>query len=221
MLIPRNCLKAVSLAMAKADVRYYINGMLVECNGATVRLVATDGPRLHIIDVPQPEVDPADPKPAARLDEGVIVPRALIDWALKNSKKGQTIELTVIPAPPVPDTPKPGTPVPALLKLTANGASMTGTAIDGRFPDYSRVIPNELSGKIGQFNPAYVSDACAAVLELADVRKGVTYAPELKHNGTSAALMVYERFAAVIMPWRTSDDAGIDPGLLAPLPPVA
>jgi DNA polymerase III sliding clamp (beta) subunit (PCNA family) len=210
MLIPRNCLKAVSLAMAKDDIRYYLNGMLVECNGQTVRLVATDGYRLHIMDVPQPE--PAEGEAACpALPEGVIVPRALVDWALKNSKKGQIIELTVIPDPPAP-----GTPAVPVLQITANSASMTAPALDGQFLDYLRVLPHELSGEAGQFNPAYVSDAYAAVLELADVRKNVTYAAELKHNGDGAALMVYERFAAVIMPWRITE-ADIDPGLLAPI----
>ena len=53
MNIPRNALKAVSLAMANRDVRFYLNGLLIQCSGRTVRLVATDGHRLHMIDLPQ------------------------------------------------------------------------------------------------------------------------------------------------------------------------
>jgi DNA polymerase III sliding clamp (beta) subunit (PCNA family) len=217
MLIPRNALKAVSFAMAKDNIRYYLNGMLVECNGQTVRLVATDGHRLHIMDVPP--LEPENGGDTIPLPKPVIVPRSLIDWALKNSKKGQAIELTVMP---VPDA----SPVP-VLKITANVFSMTEPAIDGRFPDYLRVLPHTLSGETAQFNPAYVSDAYAAVLELADRPKGEYVAAPLRHNGDGAALMVYERFAAVIAPWPTSRadkaaaPADIDPALLAPLPPVA
>jgi len=215
MLIPRNALKAVSLAMAVNDVRQYLNGMLVECNGQTVRLVASNGHRLHLMDVPRPVPAEGEP-PLPPLADPVIVPRSLIDWALKNSKRGQTVELSVCPAPSVPDNPAA---MPVIV-VTCNGASKAAQAIDGRFPDYSRMIPHTLSGEVGQFNPAYVSDAYAAVLELAGVRKGRTYAAELKHNGTSCALMVYGRFAAVIMPWRTNE-AEVDPGLLAPLPGVS
>jgi len=215
MLIPRNALKAVSLAMAVNDARQYLNGMLVECNGQTVRLVASDGSRLHLMDVPRPVPAEGEP-PLPPLADPVIVPRSLIDWALKNSKRGQTVELTVCPAPVLP---RPLAAMPVIV-VTCNGASKAGQAIDGQFPDYWRMIPHTLSGEVAQFNPAYVSDAYVAVLELADVRKGVTYAAELKHNGMSCALMVYGRFAALIMPWRT-DEADIDPGLLAPLPGVS
>ena len=40
-------IRAVSFAMAKKDLRFVLNGMLVETNGADVRLVCCDGHRLH------------------------------------------------------------------------------------------------------------------------------------------------------------------------------
>ncbi len=206
MFIPRTALKAVSLAMAKNDVRYYLNGMLLESSGDTVRLVATDGARLHMIDIEQSE-------PTAPLPDGVIIPRELVEWALKNStKRAPGITVRVVPTPPADD----GKARPPVITVTAGSASMSAPAVDGRFPDYLRVIPTDLSGETGQFNPTYVADAYAAVLELADLRKGQTCAPQLQHNGTGPALMTFGRFAAVIMPWRCGKDT-IDLRLLYPV----
>lgn len=201
MYTPRNALKAVSYAMARNDKRYYLNGMRMECNGDTVRLVATDGARMHLMDIEQKG-------PAAPLPAGVIMPRELVDWALKNStKRAPGITVRVVPTPPADD----GTARPPVITVTAGGASMSAPAVDGRFPDYGRVIPRDLTGETGQFNPRYVLDAYLAVLELAP-----SAAPELQHNGEGPALMTFDRFAAVIMPWRCSEDA-IDARLLAPV----
>lgn len=213
MKIARNVLKAASLAMAVKDVRFYLVGMLIECNGRTARLVATDGDRMHIADAHQAT-------PCAPLAAPVIVPRALIEWALKNSKPGQSIELTATPQPPVGSA-----PVPPLITVTAGGASMSGPAIDGVFPDYSRVIPRTPpSGKVAQFNPRYVLDAYTAVIEFAGSKPGENIVT-LQHDGPNAAgFMAYGdsgrgAFVAIIMPWRgAASMAGIDDSLLASLP---
>jgi len=192
MNIPRNALKAVSLAMAVRDVRKYLNGTLVQCSGRTVRLVATDGHRLHMMDLPQDV-------PCPPLVEGVIIPRALIEWALKNSKPGQSVQVTIDGG---------------MVKIAASGASMSGAAIDERFPDYSRILPREApSGIVAQFNPRYVLSAYEAVKEL--IPKLI---PLLRHNGPYAAATVsYERFLAVIMPLRVTLDHAPDARLFSPV----
>lgn len=48
ILIPKNSLKAMSLLASKQDIRYYLNGVLVESNSEHTRLVATDG---HLLGV--------------------------------------------------------------------------------------------------------------------------------------------------------------------------
>lgn len=195
MNIPRNALKAVSLAMANSAVRFYLNGMLIRCSGRTVRLVATDGHRLHMIDLPQ-EV------PCPPLVEGVIVPRALIDWALKNSKPGQFVQITTDGA---------------AVTIAAGGASMSGAAVDGTYPEYSRILPRGIpTGEVAQFNPQYVSDAYAAVKELAG--KGEPLFPTLLHNGRyNPATVAYERFLAAIMPLRETMGYAPDARLFAPV----
>lgn len=208
MFIPRTALKAVSLAMARNDIRHYLNGLLLESSGDTIRLVATDGARMHLMEIEQS-------KPTAPLPDGVIMPCALVEWALKNStKRAPGITVCVVPTPPADD----GTARPPVITVTAGSASMSAPAVDGRFPGYLCVIQRDLTGETGQYNPTYVADAYAAVRELA----GEPVAPQLQHNGTRPALMTFGRFAAVIMPWRAgiardgTPDA-IDPRLLYPV----
>lgn len=199
--IPRNALKAISLAMARNNICYYLNGLLLESSGDTVRLVATDGARMHLMDIEQSE-------PTAPLPDGVIIPRELVEWALKMpTKRAPGVTVSVVPTPPADN----GAARPPVITVTAGSASMSAPAVDGRFPDYLCAIPRDLTGEAGQFNPRYVLDAYLAVLEIAP-----SAVPELQHNGTGAALMTFGRFAAVIMPWRCSEDT-IDARLLAPV----
>jgi len=195
MIVPRSALKAVSLAMAVKGIRKWLNGMLIQCSGITVRLVATDGHRLHMMDIPQDI-------PCPPLVEGVIVPRAMIEWALKNSKPGMSVQVTIDGG---------------MVKIAASGAIMSGAAIDERFPDYSRILPREApSGIVAQFNPRHVSDAYTAAMEL--IPKYEELIPLLRHNGPHAAATVsYERFLAVIMPLRVTLDHAPDARLFSPV----
>lgn len=194
MKTPRNALKAVSLAMASRDTRKYLNGLLIQCSGRTVRLVATDGHRLHMMDLPQDV-------PCPPLVEGVIVPRALIEWALKNSKPGQSVQITTDGA---------------TVTIAAGGSGMSGAAIDWAPLDYDRVLPRGIpTGEVAQFNPQYVSDAYAAVGELAG--KGEKLSPTLRHNGLGGATVAYGRFLAVIMPLRVTLDHAPDARLFDPV----
>jgi DNA polymerase-3 subunit beta len=60
-------LEKTHFSMAQQDVRYYLNGMLLEAEGKTLRGVATDGHRLALAEVPMEK--------AASHGEQVIVPR--------------------------------------------------------------------------------------------------------------------------------------------------
>jgi DNA polymerase-3 subunit beta len=105
-------------SMASQDVRYYLNGMSFEADGHKLRTVATDGHRLAVSDV-----DVGQP-----LDNlQVIVPR-----------KG-VLELVRL---------LDQDDAPVQLQIGANnirakvmGFSFTCKLVDGRFPDYRRVIP--------------------------------------------------------------------------------
>lgn len=109
-------------AMAQQDVRYYLNGLLLETEGTRVRAVATDGHRLAVCEA-------AGSDDAGDDNYQIIVPRKAIQELVRMLGDSQeTIELTV-----------------GKLALQAQVGSirLTSKLVDGRFPDYTRVIPDE------------------------------------------------------------------------------
>lgn len=121
--LPRGTLKhlidATSFAMAQQDVRYYLNGMLLELRSNLVRTVATDGHRLAVCsrsaDI---EVEPA---------HKLIVPR-----------KG-VLELVRL----LDDSDEPVSLTLGASHVRAHTGDFTFTSklVDGKFPDYERVVP--------------------------------------------------------------------------------
>jgi len=107
-------------SMAQQDVRYYLNGLLFEVDGKVARAVATDGHRLAMSQVPLE----ADEKLATQ----VIVPRKAV-LELQRLSGGQGSVQIVIGA--------------NHIRIQFGDIRFTSKVIDGRFPDYSRVVPAE------------------------------------------------------------------------------
>ena len=175
-------IKAVSHAMAKGDIRYYLNGMLVEHNGIETRLAATDGHRLHLVRI---EHD------SALVSEPVkyIVPRDFILQLIKTKFSKYAIKQVTLTF--------------SDMKVAAalpNGDEIISKLIDGVFPDYCRVIPKNLSGEYAYLNPEYQLDA---VNGLIDYSENKTITVKIKHNGEGTAALAYENYLAVIMPVRS------------------
>ncbi len=121
--IPENTLKGLldrtHFAMAQQDVRYYLNGLLLSLRSDRVRCVATDGHRLALSDA-DINVD---------VDEAIqaIIPRKGVTELVRllgNSDAEIRLMLSN-----------------KHLRLQLPGLSFTTKLIDGRFPDYERVIP--------------------------------------------------------------------------------
>jgi DNA polymerase III subunit beta len=115
----KGLLSHTAFAMAQQDVRYYLNGLLLEVTAEHVTTVATDGHRLAIARL------------AAALGSGeysVIVPRKAVTELsrLISDEEGEvTVRLGA-----------------NNIELTFDGLRFTSKLIDGRFPDYQRVIPS-------------------------------------------------------------------------------
>ena len=112
-------------SMAQQDVRYYLNGMLLETGGNHLRAVATDGHRLALC---QAELA------GDKLDEQqVIVPRkGVLELQRLLSGDGDlNIELGS-----------------NHIRIQLDGIRFTSKLIDGRFPEYDRVIPKESSNEL-------------------------------------------------------------------------
>ncbi len=119
----RKLLEATAFSMAQQDVRYFLNGVLLELKGDTIRAVATDGHRLA--------------KSEARLAAGdfkhrqAIVPRkAVLEMQrfLEDEDRELTLEMN-----------------PNHIRLHGATSTLTTKLIDGRFPDYETVMAQTLS----------------------------------------------------------------------------
>jgi len=112
-------------SMAQQDVRYYLNGMLLETGGKHLRAVATDGHRLALCEA---ELD------GGTLNEQqVIVPRkgVLELQRLMDGEGDLNIELGA-----------------NHVRIQLKDIRFTSKLIDGRFPEYDRVIPKESSNEL-------------------------------------------------------------------------
>ena len=112
-------------SMAQQDVRYYLNGMLLETGGKHIRSVATDGHRLALC---QAELDGAD-----LTEQQVIVPRKGV-LELQRLLSGEGSVDVVLGANHV--------------RIHLDGIRFTSKLIDGRFPEYERVIPRDSSNEV-------------------------------------------------------------------------
>ncbi len=108
-----------SFAMAQQDVRYYLNGMLLDVEPGALKSVATDGHRLAICDFGgEVEIE------AARQ---IIVPRkGVVELGRLMSDAGDDVELEL---------------AKNHLRVDLGQTRLTTKLIDGRFPDYQAVIP--------------------------------------------------------------------------------
>ncbi|MDR1423597.1 MAG: DNA polymerase III subunit beta [Azoarcus sp.] len=126
--VPQKTFKAqlalVAYAMAQQDIRYYLNGLLLIADGKTLTAVATDGHRLAYA---ENELDAAVPQKSE-----VILPRKTI------------LEL----ARQIGDTDDPVDVVLAGNQAVFRFGSVEFVTklIDGKFPDYQRVIPRDHPG---------------------------------------------------------------------------
>jgi DNA polymerase III subunit beta len=116
----RRLIEKTQFSMANQDVRYYLNGMLLEVAGPVVRTVATDGHRLALCEL---TIDEADASP-----QQVIVPRkGVLELQRLIGENGEcTLEIGS-----------------NHLRVELGGIRLTSKLIDGRFPDYDRVIPKQ------------------------------------------------------------------------------
>lgn len=120
--VPQKTLKMlinqVHFAMAVHDIRYYLNGILFVAEGKSLTLVATDGHRLALA---QATLDVEIPK------QEVILPRKTV-LELQRLLKDE-------------DTPIEMRFAGNQAKFSFSGMEFVTKLVEGKFPDYNRVIP--------------------------------------------------------------------------------
>lgn len=129
--IPANALveamSASSFSMANQDVRYYLNGMLFELTKEFLFTVGTDGHRLAMSKLPIPAEE--------RTPKQVIIPRKSVMEMTKLIGAVGTSDITL-------------TLGQNHLRIAMADLIMTTKLIDGKFPDYKRVIPKANPHKV-------------------------------------------------------------------------
>jgi DNA polymerase-3 subunit beta len=108
-----------AFAMAQQDVRYYLNGMLWELKSGRLRVVATDGHRLAMCTLPGTIEVPEDTQ--------VILPRKGVIELSKLLLEDEAQIAVVIGS--------------NHIRATTTDFTFTSKLVDGKFPDYQRVLP--------------------------------------------------------------------------------
>ncbi|MBV9790453.1 MAG: DNA polymerase III subunit beta [Chloroflexi bacterium] len=121
----REAINQVAFAAATDDTRPVLAGVLFKLQGNTITFSATDGFRLAVktIDLPEP----------ARVAQEVIMPaRALIELGRIIGDSENPVDITI-------------TPNGSQVLFHTDNVDLVSRLIDGKFPDYQRIIPKQYS----------------------------------------------------------------------------
>ena len=136
--------------MAVHDIRYYLNGILFVAEGTQLSLVATDGHRLAFASA---TLDVAVPK------QEVILPRkTVIELQRLLSDAEGDIEMQF---------------ANNQAKFTFDGMEFVTKLVEGKFPDYNRVIPKNHQNKITLGRTALLQTLQRTAILTSDKFKGV------------------------------------------------
>lgn len=169
-------LAAIRLFAGEHDVRYYLNGVSVQTDRGQTLLVATNGAALGVCR--SMSVDGETPVP----DFGV--PNDDVDAIVKAAKARRLTHVEIIPSGDRFET----------------NVGVFFKPLDGKFPDWRRVIPAAVTGEAAQFDPQYVT-RCAKAAKVLGRRDSMLW---IDHNGTGSALVRvpdHPEFVGVIMPF--------------------
>ncbi len=146
----RHLINQVHFAMAVHDIRYYLNGILFIAEGKLLTLVATDGHRLALA---QSTLETEIPK------QEVILPRKTV-LELQRLLKDE-------------DTPIEMRFAGNQAKFGFSGMEFVTKLVEGKFPDYNRVIPKGHKNKITLGRAPLLSCLQRAAILTSEKFKGV------------------------------------------------
>ena len=118
-------IEKTAFAMAQQDVRYYLNGLLLEVDAEQIRTVATDGHRLALSQL--------DHKSDIDGSRQIILPRKGVQELLR-LLSSEDNQITVAIGK-------------NHLRVNLANLQFTSKLIDGRFPEYQRVLPEECDNR--------------------------------------------------------------------------
>ena len=156
--VPQKALKdlinQVHFAMAVHDIRYYLNGILFVAEGKSLTLVATDGHRLALA---QATLDVEIPK------QEVILPRKTVlelQRLLKDDKDSADGMIEIRFAG-------------NQAKFSFSGMEFVTKLVEGKFPDYNRVIPKNHKNVVTLGRVPFLASLQRAAILTSEKFKGV------------------------------------------------
>jgi hypothetical protein len=210
MEIPCAVLRAALLFAASQDVRYYLNGVLLETNadGTEVMVVATNGKILFACPVNQDEKTPVDPQ----LPRQIILERQELISILKGGHFlricGVDSEFNAARAYLTSES-RVSSPANAVRK------GLIGI-INGRYPDWTRVVPSPLRAEQGTaiFDGEYLGIIKKAQVLLRGSRKYASM-PFFKSTGPESSGIAYfmgeYKAIGIVMPLRVDAKHSVPP----------
>ena len=182
----RNKLKAAARFMAVQDIRFYLNGLLIESNPMQSRIVATDG---HTLFASRDDAKCDNAGSFTGIMPADTV-KAILAWKAPHKSAN--------------DTPVVLTTCDDLAgehRAAWAGNICVFRLIDGKFPDYARVVPATLDAGVSFFQPEYLLRCTKAAIDLNTSAKGM-FAFKCAQDGAGVAVFSPQSFA-VLMPIKT------------------
>lgn len=181
--VKASAIKAVSLAMARGDVRERLNGLYVEVSPTSAHLVATDNYRMHIM-----RVGDGGEEWSAIIPRDEVIAAVRMFKTTKNEDPTVTIEYDG-----------------SSITMSSRWHAITTSPIDELYPDWRLTVPRSITGECAEYCTKFVADADEAIRIL-----GCSQQMPLYHNGNDmAGVKLYENFLALIMPLRVSKEKSV------------
>ena len=114
----RGLLKQVEFAMAQQDIRYYLNGLLFEIDGKKINIVGTDGHRLSFTS--------SSLKEANDKFQTIVPRKTVLELVKLLEENDESVSISLTSSQAV---------------FAFSNIELISKVIDGKFPDYHRVIP--------------------------------------------------------------------------------
>ena len=171
--VPQKTLKGlidqVHFAMAVHDIRYYLNGILFIAEGKTLTLVATDGHRLALAQ------SPLDVDVPARQE--VILPRKTV-LELQRLLKADAQQATSDQGSGAAQDGAAAALIEMKFahnqaKFSFSGMEFVTKLVEGKFPDYNRVIPKNHKNSVTLGRQPLLSSLQRAAILTSEKFKGV------------------------------------------------
>ncbi len=141
----------VHFAMAQQDIRYYLNGLLLVTDGALVRVVATDGHRLAYC---QAKVDGA----SMEKNEVIIPRKTVLELQRLMSDTDEPVNIDV---------------AANQVRFRFGEVEMISKLVEGKFPDYQRVIPTGYQKQVILDRETFASSLSRVSILTSEKFKGV------------------------------------------------